>query len=504
VHIFRDITAERAQLEQRYRTIFDYAGDAIFIFDLEGRFLDVNKIACERLGYSREELMNMQVQDIIPRELAKKVPQRIKQVQDKGCAILETPHVRRDGMVIPVEVNCRTIDYDGIPAILATARDITERKKAQQALRRSEEKYRRIVETSNEGIWMVDPEARTVFVNRRMAEMLGYEPEEMVGKKSTDFQAEQDREFLRQQLKQRKQGIAGNYDIRFLRKDGSTFCGLASAVPVYHRGGTFAGSFGMVIDITERKKAEQIKEEFISLVSHEMKTPLTVMLGGLHTLLHDGGNLPEEDRAALLRDAYLETESLADIVENLLELSRAQANRIVLRSESVVLEELLHEAVGKAMLQHGTRRVSIEVPPGMPVVKADKTRLERILHNLLDNAFKYSPQQSAVRVFAINNGEELTVGVSDQGQGMCREDQAKLFQPFERLGQDTAGKSGTGIGLVVCKRLVQAHGGRIWIESEPGKGSTFYFSLPVKQETPGLQRDRDNAAGFEGRRAPDL
>lgn len=231
-------------------------------------------------------------------------------------------------------------------------------------------------------------------------------------------------------------------------------------------------------DFMERDQIGRIKDEFLSLVSHEMKTPLTVILGGLHTLVTEGKQLTEDERAGLLRDAYLEAGSLADMVSNLLELSRHQAGRLSLSSEPVHVPSLLRRMINRAKEQYPRHQFIMECKR-LPEMQADRVRLERIVCNLLDNAAKYSPEKSAIRVTARKDGKKLVIGVGDQGDGIPVDSQDKLFQPFERLGQHTAQKPGSGVGLVVCKRLVEAHGGKIWVESAVGKGSIFYFSIPL-------------------------
>ena len=184
------------------------------------------------------------------------------------------------------------------------------------------------------------------------------------------------------------------------------------------------------------------------------------------------------DAEQLLRDAELESESMAHLIENLLELSRSQAGKLSLFTEEVSIEEAVSGAVEKVRRQYPKSRFVADIPPGMPMIKADYFRLERILYNLLENAVKYSPKESEIRVFAKPNEKEVAIGVADKGEGIPLHEQDRLFEPFRRL-EAHAMTPGVGIGLVVCKRLVEAHGGRIWVESEPGKGSTFFFTVPL-------------------------
>jgi signal transduction histidine kinase len=188
--------------------------------------------------------------------------------------------------------------------------------------------------------------------------------------------------------------------------------------------------------------------------------------------------ISRKDAQLLLQDAASSAESLATIVDNLLELSRAQADRLMIQRETIDIAETARSIVDKLKGKSAAHKLLVDMPAGLPLVFADKVRIERILNNLVDNAVKYSPGGGDVTVFARKEGDFLVVGVKDRGIGISAEDQAKLFQPFERLEMADA-IGGIGLGLNVCRRLVEAHGGRIWVESEPDKGATFFFSLPL-------------------------
>ena len=236
---------------------------------------------------------------------------------------------------------------------------------------------------------------------------------------------------------------------------------------------------GMAEDITDRKRVDSMKDEFIGLVSHELKTPLTVITGAISTAMDE--RVPEDERRELLEDAAWGAESLGNILDNLLELSRYQADRLKLDKIAASIKQIADETVLATRSQHPRHRISIDISSKIPSIVVDPVRITRILSNLIDNACKYSPEGSAVTVFARRNKNEIIIGVSDQGIGITPEDQEGLFEPFGRV--ETKIK-GIGLGLVVCKRLVEAHGGRIWVESKPRRGATFLFTIPLKTEEP--------------------
>ncbi len=231
-------------------------------------------------------------------------------------------------------------------------------------------------------------------------------------------------------------------------------------------------------DITERKKVEQLKDEFIGMVSHEIKTPLTVIMGALLTAADE--RVSREQSRELIGDAVIHSEILASIIDNLLELSRQQSGQLVIRTQPVNIGEIAHKVIQKLQSKSAIHHFSVDLPPMLSTVLADPLRVERVIYNLVDNAIKYSPNGGEVKVFAKDDGTFLVIGVSDNGLGISREDQGRLFQSFERLGVTIDGSiQGTGLGLRVCRILVEAHEGRIWVQSDKDKGTTFFFTLPV-------------------------
>jgi signal transduction histidine kinase/PAS domain-containing protein len=227
----------------------------------------------------------------------------------------------------------------------------------------------------------------------------------------------------------------------------------------------------------ERTKTDRMKDEFISLVSHELRTPLTVVTGSLRTAMAEG--ISPDEAHELLENAAQGADSLEVILENMLELSRHQAGRLDLRNEPVSISDVAESVIKKLKGQGAAQRFLMSFPSDLPVVEADPLRVERILYNLLENATKYSPEQSEIRVFARKEDEFIVTSVADQGAGISPEYHDKLFELFERLEISSYHARGVGIGLVVCKRLVEAQGGWIKVDSELGRGSTFSFALPV-------------------------
>lgn len=226
------------------------------------------------------------------------------------------------------------------------------------------------------------------------------------------------------------------------------------------------------------RRMDQLKDEFLGLISHEMRTPLTTVVGGLALLSARDPGLTREDMEQLVDDAYHEARALSLILDNLLELARDRANRLALSRTAVSMAQLVKQTVA-GLKADPVHRIRVELPPDLPTLQADPVRVQRVLHNLLDNALKYSPNGGDVLVSARRNDQEVVVAVRDHGIGIAQSDLGELFKPFQRLDRGAAQSKGTGLGLMVCRRLVEAHGGRVWVESELGRGSVFSFSLPV-------------------------
>ena len=360
-----------------------------------------------------------------------------------------------------------------------TAQDITKRKQVENELRVKAF----AVTSSASGIAITNLDGIVTYVNLACLSMWDYEQEEeILGKHAINFFADKN-EFGVALKAVLKEGVWQG-EAKARRSDGSTFDVLVLANLVADDDGEPFCMMASFVDITERKKLEQLKDEFIGLVSHELRTPLTVIGGCLSTLLTEWNRLSPSEVQQLLKDALLESQSLSHLIENLLELSRAQAQQLALYSELIDVKTLVREILHKIKRQAPSHRFSISIPDKLPSINGDPLRIERILYNLMDNAAKYSPPASHIKVSAYAEPERLVIGISDHGKGLSSSEQARIFGPFQRLENNRPDQArGAGLGLMVCRRLVEAHGGEIWVESKKGRGSTFFFSLPRKKGT---------------------
>jgi len=365
-----------------------------------------------------------------------------------------------------------------------TVHDITERKKAEEDLRQTRDYLDSLITYANAPIIVWDPALKITRFNHAFERLTGRSAGEMLGKKVDILIPGGKREEAMNNVN--RTTSEGEHweivEVPVQHVDGSIRTVLWNSATIFEADGrTPLATIAQGQDITELKKIDKMKDEFVGLVSHELRTPLTIITGSLRSAMSPG--ISPEDARELLQNAAESADSLAAILENMLELSRYQANRLQLRLELVNMADCVQHAIDRVKGQGAGQRFLVDFPPDLPPVAADQIRVERIIYNLVENAAKYSPGESEIRVSGWREGEFVVTGVSDQGEGVPPENQEKIFGLFERVGKSSYTR-GAGLGLVVCKRLVEAQGGWIRVDSEMGKGSTFTFALPVRRTKP--------------------
>jgi two-component system phosphate regulon sensor histidine kinase PhoR len=280
---------------------------------------------------------------------------------------------------------------------------------------------------------------------------------------------------------------------RLARQHGAAHGGGAAIVPIQletERWLSVASvDFGegvvyAIRDVTEERALETLRSEFVTTASHELRTPLTSILGAARTLVRHGASLTPERRDAFLKMIVTESERLANIVEDILLASKIEAGQIDLTSEPVDAVEITRSVLDAAVMRAPSRiRLQLDADGELQPVACDPDRLRQVLDNLLDNAIKYSPGGGEVRVTLEPNATAMRFAVHDEGIGFQPSDAEAIFERFRRLDPTmTRGIGGTGLGLYICHELVERMGGRIWAESSPGEGSSFYFELPLARE----------------------
>jgi PAS domain S-box-containing protein len=492
--------AEQAlrQSEDRFRTLFDFAGDAIFISEPGGKFIEVNRAACERLGYTREQLLAMSPAEIDTPEFARRTATRRDEILRRGSASFETEHLTSDGVVLPVEVRSTLIELSGREAILSIARDIGEHKRAQEALSLSEARFRTLIEEAPIAI-SVSRDGIGLYANRKFLAMFGVaSSEEAVGRPISEYFAPEFRVESKERTRRRALGLSVplEWESIGLRADGSPFPVHVALEQVQLPDG--GANLGFVSDLTERKAAEQAHEQAQELLRQAAKEEDIGRLAG--GIAHDFNNLLTAIRGsaemALLqlppgegpREDLEQIEQAADRAAALTRQLLAFARRTMLQPEIVDLGAIVRrlEPMLSRLIGEDITLVTV-TPRGAGSVLADPSKIEQVIVNLVVNARDAMPAggtltiETAASSAPSASGPTTTLSVTDTGVGMEAEVQAHLFEPF----YTTKGPGrGTGLGLATAQGIVRQSGGTITVQSELGVGSTFTIHLP--RVTPGV------------------
>jgi two-component system, sensor histidine kinase and response regulator len=495
--------------EARQAVILKAIPDLIFRITRAGEYLDVRANNDDLLFVPRETIIGHTVTELLPPEVADASLRSIAKTLETG-----TPQVLEYQLPVPDGVRYfeARLVVSGPDEILSMVRDITDQKRAEiaraeaeaarvrseEALRQSEERYRHIVETADEGIVQLDLEGRLVLANQRIADMLGYTVEEMLGQTVFTFMAEEEHAAARARLVQRRRGNQAHlrYDLKLRHQTGASVWVVASSAPQTADNGQMIGVLMMLTDITLRKQAEealrranadlekanQAKSAFLATMSHEMRTPLNGVIG-LTSLLRGTPLSPEQQQYVTAIQAS--GDALLSLIDDILDFSKIEAGHFSLEMQSLDLRKVVREvvAVFTAQVRAKGLRISAHVAEAVPpVVEGDAGRLRQVLTNLVGNAVKFTERGAVdVRADVVEESPEgtlLRLAVCDTGIGIAPEAQATLFEPFTQADASTTRRyGGTGLGLAIARRLAELMGGEIGVESTVGAGSTFWVRL---------------------------
>jgi PAS domain S-box-containing protein len=393
---------------------------------------------------------------------------------------------RKDGALIWTEQRNKPI-YDGagnVIAIEGIARDVTERKRAEEALRKSEARFRLLAEKMSDLVCLHEPDGRYLYISPSCRRLLGYEPEELLGTNPYDLFHPEDLERIRTEAHDKALEGQGAVSViyRIRKKSGEYTWFETLTEPILDEGGEVVRLQTSSRDVSERKRVERVlaeaaraKAEFLAEVSHELRTPLTVIRGNAEIGL-------EFDRACeheeLLREIVRESSTMSRMVEDLLFLARSESASPPFRMEPVETNVLLKGLARRARslaAEHGATLDTTLAETGL--VRVDPARVEQAILALVDNAIKYGPEGQSITLRSISAGGELRVEIGDQGPGIPETELPHVFERFYRL--DGVGEPGNGLGLSIAQTIAEAHGGRIEAESQPGEGTRMTLILPL-------------------------
>ncbi len=392
--------------------------------------------------------------------------------------------LRGDGTRGTVSVSSSPIwDHLGqITSAVVTFSDISEQKKAEEALLYQSQLTKTIADNAASCLFMIDTNGRGTYINRAGEIMTGYTFEEIRGQVIHELVHHTRPDGTPYPISEcpldgaLPLGIeVRNHEDVFIRKDGTFFPVLCAASPIT-KNGVLVGTVIEVQDITERQRLERRRDEFLSLASHELKTPITSIKAlaefQLRRVQHRDAN---EKELKALESINRQADRLTRLVNDMLDVSRIATDRLTIQFEDVDLSALVREVIEQQQMVHTTHTFILrDLYPC--IVYANHDRLQQVMLNLVSNATHHSPAGSTIRITMQPARDEVIVSVQDEGVGIPRNKQDKLFQRFYQAQEKPA--RGLGLGLYISKDIIRRHGGMIWVESEEGKGSTFFFSLP--------------------------
>lgn len=486
--------------EEKFKTLFESSNDGICIVDAEGRILEVNQLACAKLKRTRSELLSANMRQLLTADRSANFDNRIAEIKEKGGLIFESELLLPEGNRFPTEISIRPITLERRAAFLGTFRDISERRRAQQALRESEERFRSIFNAAATSMGIISPDGRVLQVNPAACRLFGYSEEEFVGLTVDEITHPEDRDRSGAAYRAMVSGeqSADAWEKRYLRRDGIIVWGHTTLAPVRDFGGAVAYFVALTQDVTAQKRSEAVlrendrmKSEFIRTAAHEFRTPLTTIQGFSQVLL-ERDDLTAEERREFLDYIHQRSLALGQIVAALLDVSRIEAGQALGMEKapctvgglvSAVAPSLRHEA--------GGHRLEIVLADDGTLLEADRERVGQVLENLVSNAVKYSPPDATVTVRGEGGADGYRFAVIDRGRGLTPEEAERVFDSFYRADASDTAVGGVGLGLSVARQIVEGHGGRLEVDSEIDRGTTVSFVLPFAGEEGGSEKAAD-------------
>ena len=501
----RDITDRKRAEETRIQLgrILEKSLNEIYIFDVETlRFIQVNDGGRKNLGYSLEELRELTPADIThfdPSEIGEMLAPLLDGTRQS--VRIQTTHRRKDDTSYPTDILVQTSLFDGHKVFVAIVLDITERNRVEEALRRSEKRFKDLALSLADCIWETDAEGRITYCSNRIRDLLGYSPSEVIGRTPFEFMVPEDRGDAEEGF---RLAAARGLPIRDretwnLHRDGRRVCLMTSGLPVFDAEGQVTGYRGVDKDVTLRKQAEgellaakdaadaaaRAKGEFLANMSHEIRTPMNGVLGMAELMAST--ELSDEQRN------YCETitqsaHALLTIINDILDFSKIEAGRLELHDAPFDCQNAVDDVAQLLATQAEEKGIDLVVryaPDAPRHIVGDAGRFRQVVVNLLSNAIKFTERGHVLLdVQCLARGEQtatLRVGVQDTGIGIAPDVQKAIFEKFTQADSTpTRLFGGTGLGLAISKRLVEMMGGEIGLSSRLGEGSTFHFTASFR------------------------
>jgi len=488
-----DIETMRQELE-KYKLVFKHSPEAIVILDKKGNILDINKRLQDWLGYKPDEVIgnNLLKLPFLSKmskvEVMKKFAARMlgKKVPPYELEFITKSGEKRIGLIQASPVK----DANGkIIQDLVMISDITDRKLTEKEIK----KLSFIVEQSVDGMVITDLEAKIVYANNAFTKMHGYSLQEMLGLKLEKLHNPEQIRSFREIINQIKiKGLLADGH-EHLRRDGAPFPILSSISILKDEEEKPIGIFEICRDITEKKETEEVikkfreidkvKDEFLNVAAHELKTPLTCIIGMSEVVKKQQHNLTIGQQSSI-NIIYEEAFRLKRVIGQILKVTRFESNKTIIEKEPFNLADFIKSILPtlNIIAKKSESEIDIKLEDKKIKLISDKEKINEVIYNLVDNAIKYGPKKQTITLQITRpEKDKIKIEVIDQGKGIPVSLQKKVFVKFGQLEPSLSRtQEGTGLGLYICKLIIEQLGGQIGVKSEEGKGSTFYFTLPIK------------------------
>ncbi|WP_319583971.1 PAS domain S-box protein [uncultured Pseudodesulfovibrio sp.] len=495
------------------RGIIDTARSGIIVVDSQGEITEFSPAAQGIFGYSKEEVLRKNVTILMPEDDGRDHDQYLREFNHGGPSKLIGKQTvvqarRKDGSLFPMEISLNSAVVAGKSIFVAVLSDITERKAMEDEIRKSRERYQRLVEdlAGRFAIFSHKPDGEMLFIGESALSVFGIPREKIIGRKWQDVinwePGVEDRasEVFKEAMERGQ--IALEIEMSFTHVDGTRHELLNSLHPVYSKDGELETIEGIIEDITSRKavakalaeakedaeQATRAKSDFLANMSHEIRTPMNAIMGLSHLALQS--DLKDKQRS-YIEKVHVSAENLLGILNDILDFSKIEAGKMDMENTEFFLGEVFEHLASVLGLraQESGLQLMFDLPNDLPTaLVGDPLRLGQVLLNLGNNAIKFTPRGEVL--ISVRLAEEvgddviLHFSVRDTGIGMTEEQRRKLFQQFSQADTSTTRKyGGTGLGLAISKKLTEMMGGEIWVESEPGIGSTFHFTARLKKQS---------------------
>jgi PAS domain S-box-containing protein len=480
--VLHDVTLIRLS-EERFRTMLQATPDGMLAVNENGRIIMVNNQVLEILGYSQDELLDQSVELLVPGKVGRHDSLNAESIRSANIQSMgsQMPRfaLRKDGSEFPVEISLSPFETPEGPAALVTLRDISQRRQAEEQLLMQSV----ALESAANAIVITDVNGRISWVNPAFTYITGYTPAEVIGQSTTLLASgQQNGNFYSELWDTILSGKVWHGELTNKRKDGSLYVEEQTIAPVRSPEGEITHFIAVQQDITERRQVEQMRDDLMSVIVHDLRNPLASILTSLDlfpNLLKGYQQSPEAEE--MLEITRANARRMLGMVNAILDMRKLESGNMPLRREGVILAELVEQACRYQAPLAGRYEVLLlnDVPFELPKVFVDPLLIFRVFQNLVDNAIKYTPPGGNVEINARLDisSRQIELAIKDGGPGIDPEVRQHLFQKFV---SDPKARRGFGLGLVFCRMAVEAHGGQIWAESEPGQGTTFRFTLPIE------------------------